>query len=71
MKIRVKVIEETTYELDVTPEEFCIARAYFSENQEFHDRVLIEGKIMDLSRTWEKIINMEPEKLEEFFDKRA
>ena len=71
MKIKVKVIEEVTYELDVTPEEFCHARAYFSTNETFHDKVLTEGKIVDLSRTWEKIINMEPEKLEEFFDKRA
>ena len=68
MKIQVKVIEETTYELDITPEEYCEVHAYFPGSEAFRDKVLTGGKVADLSRTWLKLINLEPEKLEEFFD---
>lgn len=68
MKVQVKVIEETTYELDITPEEYCEVHAYFPGSEAFRDKVLIDGKIADLSRIWLKLINLEPEKLEKFFD---
>lgn len=68
MKVQVKVIEETTYELDITPEEYCEVHAYFPGSEAFCDKVLTDGKIADLSRTWLKLINLEPEKLEKFFD---
>lgn len=68
MKIQVKVIEETTYELNITPEEYCEVHAYFPGSETFRDKVLTNGKVTDLSRTWLKLINLEPEKLEEFFD---
>lgn len=69
MKIQVKVIEEKTYELDVTPEEYCEVHAYFPGSKAFRDKVLADGKVADLSRSWSQLINLEPEKLEEFFDK--
>lgn len=69
MKIQVKVVEETTYELDITPEEYCAVHAHFPNSEEFRDKVLTNGKIADLSRTWLKLTNLEPEKLEEFFEK--
>lgn len=70
MKVKVKVIEEITYELDITPEEYCEVHAYFSDSEAFRDKVLTDGKMIDLSRTWLKLINLEPEKLEEFFDNK-
>lgn len=70
MKIQVKAIEEITYELDVTPEEYCLVHAYFSSYEKFHDKLLTNGKIIDLSRNWLSLTNLEPEKLEEFFDKK-
>lgn len=69
MKIQVKVVEEVTYELDVTPADFLMARAYFDSAEWFHDKVLTEGKIADLSRSWEKITNLEPEALEKFWER--
>lgn len=69
MKIQVKVVEETTYELDIVPEEYCAVHAHFPGSEKFHDKVLADGKIVDLSRTWLKLTNLEPEKLEEFFEK--
>ena len=71
MKIQIKVIEEATYELDITPEEYCEVHAHFPGSEKFRDKVLADGKIADLSRTWLKLINLEPEKLERFFDDKT
>lgn len=71
MKVRVKVIEEVTYELDINPEDYCHARAHLPTDYSFHDKVLTEGEVVDMSRTWQEIINLEPEKLEDFFDTKA
>jgi hypothetical protein len=32
-----------------------------------HDRVLTEGKVVDSSREWVKITNLEPEVLDDYF----
>jgi hypothetical protein len=67
MKVSVKVIEEKVYEVELTPEEYLHFRANFSQNYPMHDRVLTEGKVVDLSREWVKITNLEPEVLDEYF----
>jgi hypothetical protein len=67
MKVSVKVIEEKVYEVELTPEEYLHFRANFSQNYPMHDRVLTEGKVVDSSREWVKITNLEPEDLDDYF----
>lgn len=71
MKIRVTEIQEITYELDVTPERYCEARAQLSTCETFHGLVYWKGKIVNTTHKWESIHSLEPEKLEEFFDNKG
>lgn len=67
MKVSVKVIEEKFYEVELTPEEYLRFRANFSQNYPMHDKVMAEGKVVDISREWANITNLEPEILEDYF----
>ena len=67
MKVSVKVIEEKIYEVELTPEEYLHFRANFSQNYPMHDRVLAEGKVVDTTREWANITNLEPEVLDDYF----
>lgn len=67
MKVSVKVIEKKIYEVELTPEEYLRFRANFSQNYPMHDKVLAEGKVVDSSRKWKDIANLEPEVLDDYF----
>ena len=69
MKVQVKIIEEKILEVDLTPEEYCCLHA--CGDYEIRDKILSQGKLVDLSRTWEDLINLEPDELEKFFDSRG
>lgn len=72
MKVRVKAIEEIVYEIDVSPEEYCEARARLSTANDFHEKILWSGKVWDLSRTWKSIYpatKQDENELNDFLDK--
>jgi hypothetical protein len=63
----IEVKDKGLVEVELTPEEYLHFRANFSQNYPMHDRVLTEGKVVDSSREWVKITNLEPEVLDEYF----
>lgn len=56
MRVRFSVVEEVTYELEMPEENFFtdIPRNWNS-NDLFQDQVLQNGKIVDISRSWQKM----------------
>ena len=55
MKVLMKMVEEITYEVEVTPEEYCAIRTSGSYTNLIVDRAVTAGKIYDLSRTYKGI----------------
>ena len=69
MKVKLKVVEEITYEVELTPKQYCYAKAYLQSNDSLHELVLTKGKIVDCSRSWKSIETDDHEELANFFDR--
>lgn len=56
MKVRFKVVEEISYELEISEKDFFtdIPRNWHL-NDAFHDYVLQNGKMVDISRSWQSM----------------
>ena len=70
MKVKVKVVEEMVYEIDLEPKAYLHARACLQTNDSLHELVLTKGKIVDCSRSWKSIDTEDFDELEKFFDKK-
>ena len=56
MKVRFSVVEEVTYELEMSEENFFTdVPRNWNSNDLFQDQVLQNGKIVDISRSWQKM----------------
>ena len=53
MKVLVEITKKCIYEIDISPEEYCQARAYFPFN--FQQKVILKGKILEQENSLEHI----------------
>lgn len=73
MKVIVNIIQQTSYEIDITPKEYCYAKSFFKSDEEFHKKIFTKGIICDRSTYWQDIF-LKDEKafveLNDFFDNK-
>lgn len=68
MKARVGFVKRVVYEVELTPEEYCNARAQPNACEDFHKKVFSEGTIVSTFEEWKDVTTEDFVELEKFFE---